>query len=164
MLQPLVRRTWAPRGQTPEIIRSSRHDRISVITAITISPKRRRLGLYFAPHRENINAEKSIAFLRQLRRQTGTELVVVWDRLNAHRTAARILTEQSDAFRFHWLPPYAPELNPVEQVWSHAKCGPLANLAPSDVDELHECVCVALDAERQSTLLHSYFRHAGLKL
>lgn len=46
MLQPVVRRTWAPRGQTP--IQHSRdgRDRLSVISAISMAPRRRRLGLY----------------------------------------------------------------------------------------------------------------------
>ena len=47
MLTPTVRRTLAPRGQTPLQNAWDRHDRISVISALTISPVRRRLGLYF---------------------------------------------------------------------------------------------------------------------
>ena len=46
MLCPLVRRTLAPRGQTPKIFVRGRHrEKVSVIAALTLSPKRRRLGL-----------------------------------------------------------------------------------------------------------------------
>ena len=58
MLTPTVRRTFAPRGQTPLIKSWDRHDRISAISAVTVSPKRRRLGLYFhlMPDDENVHA------------------------------------------------------------------------------------------------------------
>ena len=45
---PNVVRTWAPRGQTPiHRHRQGRRDKISVISGISVSPKRRRLGLYY---------------------------------------------------------------------------------------------------------------------
>lgn len=47
MLQPVVRRTWAPAGQTPIHYTWDRHDRLSVIAAITVSPKQHRLDVYF---------------------------------------------------------------------------------------------------------------------
>ena len=50
MLQPVVRRTWAPKGETPIQYSWDRHDRLSVIAGITVSPVRCRLGLYFQIH------------------------------------------------------------------------------------------------------------------
>lgn len=50
MLQPVVRRTRAPRGQTPVLDCRDRHDRLSVISDLTMSAERRRLGLYFELH------------------------------------------------------------------------------------------------------------------
>ena len=37
-----------------------------------------------------------------------------------------------------YFPPYAPELNPVEYVWSYLKSSPLSNFAPKNFDELSE--------------------------
>ena len=54
MLQPVVRRTWAPRGQTPIQYSWDRRDRLSVISAITVLPQFRRLGLYFNVFDHNI--------------------------------------------------------------------------------------------------------------
>jgi len=54
MLQPVVRRTWAPKGKTPIHYSWDRYDRLSVISAITVSPKRQRLGLYFDIRDHNI--------------------------------------------------------------------------------------------------------------
>jgi hypothetical protein len=54
MLQPVVRRTWAPQGQTPIQYSWDWHDRLSVITAITLAPIYCRLGVYFQIHDHNI--------------------------------------------------------------------------------------------------------------
>lgn len=47
MLQPVVRRPWASRGRTPIQYSWDHHDRLSAISALTLPPKRKRLGLYF---------------------------------------------------------------------------------------------------------------------
>jgi hypothetical protein len=66
MLQPLVRRTWVPKGCTPLQYRWDRHDRLSVISAITVSAKRRRLGLYFAVQDHNFRTPDVEAFVAEL--------------------------------------------------------------------------------------------------
>lgn len=166
MLQPLVRATWAPRGQTPVLKSWDRHDRISAISALTVSPKRRRLGLYFSLQRKNVKNGDVMKFLRSLRRQLGRGLIVVLDRLNAHRSAARKLAEESPGlYHFEWLPAYAPELNPVEAVWNQTKYADLSNAVPEDIDCLGADVHDSLDQTRSShNLLKSFFRRAGLDL
>ena len=161
MLQPLVRRTWAPRGQTPVLKSWDRRDRLSVIAAITISPKRNRLGLYFQVLRENVKNHHVINFLTALRRQLGRGMVVVLDRLNAHRTAARKLKSRGAGYDFEWLPGYAPELNPVEFIWNHSKYGDLANFVPDDVDHLDDRLCESLEGTTNE-IIDSAFRHAKL--
>jgi len=69
MLQPVVRRAWAPRGQAPIQYSWGRRDRLSVISAIAIAPRRRRLGLYFQIYEANICFEQVIAFLTRLHQQ-----------------------------------------------------------------------------------------------
>jgi hypothetical protein len=64
MLQPLVRRTWAPRGQRPVMYCWDRRDRLSVIAGLTLSAVRRRVGLYFAVHRRNVTTPEVLAFVR----------------------------------------------------------------------------------------------------
>lgn len=86
-MAPLVRRTWAPRGQTPTLAQRTRsHRKVSAIAALTLAPRRRRVGLYFALRADaNLTAEDIVQFLRHLRHQLQRPLVVVWDRLRAHR-------------------------------------------------------------------------------
>ena len=164
MLQPLVRRTWAPRGKTPVHRSWDRHDRLSIISAITISPRSHRLQLHFRVHYDNIRHPEAEAFLRQLRRTTGRRLLVVWDRLNVHRTAASHLSEQA-SYAFEWLPGYAPDLNPVEMVWNRTKYVELANFIPDDLSDLHFAAAFRLGLMRdEQALLGSFFQHAKLFL
>lgn len=164
MLQPLVRRTWAPRGQTPVQRSWDRHDRLSVISALAVSPRQRKLRLFFLIHHGNVRTPEAVRFIRMVRRQVGSKLLLVWDRLNVHRSAAKTLQLRAD-LPIEWLPPYSPDLNPVEQVWNHSKYAELPNYVPDDLDDLHGAVVVSLavQAPRQE-LLRSYFHHAGLFL
>jgi transposase len=166
LLQPVNRRTWAPRGVTPEQRSWDRRDRLSVIGLVTLSPKRTRVGSYFDVQRENIRAENVVDVLRRLRRKIRRSLIVVWDRWSVHRCAARrIAAARWKHIEFELLPAYAPELNPVEAMWSHAKYTKLANYVPDDADQLHAAVCASLkDQSRNRRLKRSYFKTAQLKL
>lgn len=160
------RRTWAPRGCTPEQRAWDRRDRLSVIGVVTLSPARSRIGSYFDVQRENIRAEDVVDFLRRLRRKIRRPLIVVWDRWSVHRSAAsRIAAARWKRIEFEPLPAYAPELNPVEAMWSHAKYADLANYVPDDVDELDDAVRASLrDQSRNHQLKRSFFKTAQLRL
>jgi len=166
MLQPVRRRTWAPRGQTPIQYSWDRHDRLSVASAVTVAPVRRRMGLYFRLQAHNIHAADVVAFLFGLHRHLPRRLIVILDRWNAHRKAVRVLQERgADWLDPEWLPPYAPDLNPAEQVWNHAKYSDLANFIPDDLADLDRAVRSSMAGQRnQPSLIRSYFHLAGLKL
>ncbi len=166
MLQPVVRRTWAPEGQTPIHYSWDRRDRLSVISAITVSPEHRRLGLYFDIHSHNIDTDTFESFVRWLRRQLRRAIILVVDRWSVHRSGVRRLLDRfGPKVQVEWLPAYAPELNPVEQVWSHTKYADLANYIPDDVDALADEVINSLgQISTDQMLLRSFFHHAGLRL
>jgi len=166
MLQPLVRRTWAPRGETPILYSWDRHDRLSAIIGITVSPVQHRLGLHFQIHDQNINFERVIEFITLLHRHLRGKFILVLDRYSAHRKAVRLLQEEHpDWCEVEWLPAYAPDLNPVEMVWNHSKYSDLSNFIPEDVDDLHQAVTTSLGKMRtQTSLLRSFFQYAGLEL
>ncbi len=162
MLQPLRRRTWAPTGQTPVQYTWDRRDRWSVIGALSLAPWALRIGVYFRLHDHNIRAVDVVDFVKQLHRQLGRNLILVWDRWNVHRSAARRLA------RFQWLeieylPAYAPELNPVEAMWNHTKYSDLANFIPHDAQHLGESIVDSINSQRgDSQLKYSFFRYAKL--
>jgi transposase len=166
MLQPVRRRTWAPRGQTPLLYAWDRRDRLSAISAITVSPRRRKLGMGFRLQEENVRAEHLVRFVRGLHRHLGTPIILVWDRSGPHRKAARLLCKRSPRWlRIEWLPPYAPDLNPTEQCWNHSKYSDMANYIPHDTTQLGRTIKKSFTKQQKNvSLLHSYFQTAQLRL
>jgi len=166
MLQPVVRRTWAPKGQTPVHYSWDRHDRLSIIGAITLSPLRCRLGLYFQIHHHNVRFAEVITFITALRQHLQRKFILILDRYSAHRKAVRLLQAKfPDWFEVEWLPAYAPDLNPVEMIWNHTKYADLANFIPEDLYNLQQAVTTSLTNTRsKGHLLRSFFRYAKLEL
>lgn len=164
MLQPLIRRTWAPKGKTPVMYCWDRHDRLSVIAGLTLAARCRRIGLYFAVHEKNVSAGEVEEFMRGVQQQLRRSLIVVMDRASIHRKAARVL-KTDRRFDIEWLPAYAPDLNPVEHVWNHSKYGDLANFIPDDVGELEFAFECSLQETRECPkLMKSFFHGAELEL
>lgn len=164
MLQPVVRRTWAPKGETPVMYCWDRHDRLSVLGGLSLAPRAARLGLYFGVHSKNITADILERFLRNVQRHLRRSLTIVLDRWSVHRKAAGLL-EGDRRFEFEWLPPYAPDLNPVEHVWNRTKYTDLANYVPEDVLELECAVDCCLQTTRETPeRLRSFFHGAELEL
>jgi transposase len=119
--------------------------------------------LYWEVQRNAYRTADLVRFVRDLRRQLGTKLLIVWDNLRGHHAAAKRFRGKGVLFRY--LPPYAPDLCPVEAVWGHTKGTALANWAPEDTDELEDAVHDHLaDLNHSPTLLQSFFAAAGLRL
>lgn len=145
LLSPNLRRTYALRGMTPKIIGRARHrDKVSAIAALTLSPAG-RTGLQFMTLRDDHFDSAAVAefLVMQMRRIRGP-VMVLWDRGPMHRgDAIRDVLERFPRLCIHFLPPYAPELNPVEQIWSLMKWGRFANRPFADAEEIGN----AVDAE-----------------
>jgi hypothetical protein len=166
MLQPTVRRTWAPRGQTPIHSSWDRHDRLSVTGAITLSPVHKRLGFYFSMRPYNLTGDDLFACVQQLRGHRKRPLLIIWDRVSGHKKAARLLHALYGK-RVHVaeLPASAPDLNVVDHAWGHTKYGEMANFIPRDLDDLADEVAVSMLGKHQRPdLLRSFFTHARLDL
>jgi len=164
MLQPVVRRTWAPQGQTPVHYSWDRHDRLSVVSAISISPKRRRLGVYFDIIRHKIRTDDFERFVAWLVQRLPQGIILVMDRWQVHRAAARRLCRRFPRrLRIEWLPSCAPELNPVEQIWTHTAYADLANYIPDNVRALEYEMGRSLhEPGRQPSVLRWFVHHTGL--
>jgi len=146
-----VVRTWAPQGQTPiHRHRQGRRDKISVISGISVSPSRHRLGLYYLLFYDNIGQDEVCMFLRELLRHLRGPVIVLLDNSSTHKgTPIEQLLGQHLRLRIEHFPSYAPQLNPDEGVWSLAK-RELANSCPNDVDELMEDILGSIEGIRSS--------------
>lgn len=164
LLIPTVRRTWAPRGKTPLLYHSYRRDRISTIAALTVSPRRARLGLYVQFHPKNISGVEVVALLRGLLRHLPGPVVLIWDGGSIHyrRLVQDYARKRRARLRVYRLPAYAPELNPAEQIWTNGKRY-MSNGTPQDIDELGGRVRVAIRrVGRSQRLLRGCVQKSGL--
>lgn len=85
--------------------------------------------------------------------------VVVMDNLTAHkRPQVKRMIEAAGASVLY-LPPYSPDLNPIEMIWSKVK-GLLRTIAARTIDALHEAFAVAFTAVTPGDI-HGCFRHCG---
>lgn len=163
-LTPTVRRTLAPRGKTPVLAAWDRRDRLSAISAITISPVAARPNLFFEVFDHTVHAEQVVAFLADLHRRLGP-VTVVWDRGAIHDKSGlvRAWLAKHPGVVTEKFPGYAPDLNPDEGVWGWTKYGRLSNLAANDTDELWDHVIDELITVKFSPrLLKAFIREARL--
>ena len=121
--RPTRVRTWAPNGKTPVIQFHFNWNHVSVIAGLT------RTNCLFRLHEGSIKKEEVVAFLKALKAHLSQPLLVIWDGLKAHKS--RLVRDYLDSLHGHiqiaFLPPYAPDLNPVEYLWAWLKRHALAN-------------------------------------
>jgi len=137
--QPNVRRTWSQRGRRPEIVvKQSNRDKLALISAVTWDGE-----LYFSVHSHDLTDEDTVRFLKKLAKEmSGRKFFVLWDNLKIHRSkrVKRFLEKNAEKVTAWRFPPYAPELNPDEQVWNLAKHDDLANWCPLNRRDLRRVV------------------------
>ena len=164
-MAPLVRRTWAQRGHRPLLFQKGRHrEKVSLAAALWLAPRWDRVGLlYRTLENAYFNNQKIADFLESILREIPNRLIVVWDRGNMHRGDP--IRGQIERFRprlsTEMLPPYAPMINPVEQVFNWLKLGRLSNYAPRDAHELGRRVRAELDPVRDDQELLVHLWHAS---
>lgn len=163
-MAPLVKKTWAPKGQTPKIKHKTRsHKKITAIGAIAVRHTGRRPRMMFRLlEGQNANSQVFVQFLNQLLQNIDGHIIVIWDRLVAHRSkTVKCWLEKNSRIEIEFFPPYAPELNPVEYLWSYLKINGLANLAAIDLDQLYnETKSTLCDIRRRKNILKSFIDHS----
>src|SRR5215510_655689 len=126
---PVLRRTWARRGETPRVpVRARQHEKVSGIGALIVSPRRRHVTLALALYpRLNIKGPQVLRFLRHLARHVRGPFVLMWDRGRSHRhqlgRAGRTAQHRCQLVR---VGAGATDHDPVEVLWSYLKYGRLA--------------------------------------
>ncbi len=120
------------------IHRAAHRQKVSAAAALSISPERGHVQLrYQTLTNAYFNSERYALFLRELLHDMRGPLVLVHDNGNMHRgEPMRELRREFPRLHLYNLPPYAPELNPVEHLWNWCKDKQLVNFAPHDIDEL----------------------------
>jgi transposase len=165
LLIPPMRKTWSPRGQTPIHRHVYRHDRISAISGISVSPTRRRVGLYCQLFDTNIDCEMVCGFLKDVLRHLRGHVIALLDNGQIHKGAPiRQLALRYRRLHLEPFPPYAPELNPDEGIWRLLKHS-LSNSRPDSAEDLADFLSSDLRRLAASPdLLKSCIRQSKLPL
>jgi transposase len=155
-------KTYAPEAHTPILREWQTRDHLSVMGGVTPTGK-----LYVLVRQKSLNGLHTIEFLKHLIRHVGARLLLIWDGSPIHRRAAVtdfLATTPSRGVRVERLPPYAPDLNPVEGTWQHLKHVEMRNLPRLDLEDLHLELHLAIGRLRQKPhLIQSFFAGAGLE-
>jgi transposase len=164
-----VRTTWAPRGQTPILYhRFRRRENISVAGFICYHPDGRRARLLIDHTTGAYNTDTLIEAARRLPRLLDSApVILVWDGLSSHHSAGMNtwLAAQTHWLQVVRLPGYAPDLNPVEGMWSAIKGKDLANYAATDLTDLWRAANRGLRRIRRNpALLWSFLAATGLTI
>jgi transposase len=156
-----VTRTWALRGQTPVIQQSFTWKQMSAIAGLSW------WRFYFRFFDGAIRTPQVIEFLAALLRHIGKPLLIVWDGVGPHKSRAlrQWLDEQHGRIAIAFLPPYAPELNPVEAIWAYLKKHEIANLCPTHLAEVSDFARRRLKSmQRRPKLIRAFWQQAELAL
>jgi transposase len=152
-------RTWAPRGQTPILQYNFNWKSLSVAAGLTW------WNFYFRIYTGAVRKEQVVDFLEALVRHLDQPLLVVWDRLPAHRSrlVQDYIASSQGWIATAYLPPYAPELNPVEYIWGYWKQHELPNVCPKDYWELNEAARRTLRRmRRRPRLIAAFWKQSSL--
>jgi len=146
-----LKRTWAPRGQTPTIRTSLEHNvRLNLIGGLCVTPARRKIKLYLQSHRTSIRGEEVIAYLKHILRHIPGSIILVWDKHPIHRRRqVKEFLGHHPRVQVYEFPTSAPELNPTEFVWAQISES-TAGTAPRDGAELSSHVHAGIARTRRS--------------
>ena len=111
-------KTWGVRGQTPVVQRPGQRQSISAASAVHANG-----AFWFCTYEGALNAERFIELLQKLMKYRRKPVHLVLDSLPAHKKAnvRDYVAATNGKLTLHFLPGYAPDLNPDELVWSHVK-------------------------------------------
>ena len=161
----MIRRTWAPRGQTPVLRTKQRSwSHASAIGALVYPLDGCSPRVLSRIHFSTVRAPQVVGFLDHLHRHVKGAVVVVWDGLTAHRAViVRDWLADHPRFSVERLPAYAPELNPVEGLWAWLKGTQLANFCAGSLGPVVERARRGIKRARtHSPLLLGFLHKAGL--
>ena len=150
---------WAPKGKTPVLQYNFNWKSLSAVAGLTF------LNFCFRLYPGSVKGEQVVDFLRALVRQISGPLLVVWDGLPAHRSRVvrDYITGLDGWIHIEYLPPYAPELNPVEHIWAYWKQHELPNVCPKDFWSLdREARRTLRRMRRRPRLIAAFWKQASL--
>ena len=154
--EPNLGRTYGLKGQTPVVKTSGQRQKINSISAVSAKG-----GFWSQTYTGMFNASRFVGFLKDFRRGGRGRVYLVVDGHPSHRAkiVAQYVQQCQGALELHFLPPYAPDLNPDEFVWQYAKTNGVAKKPLKEGESLKQRVEADLAAiKSKPALVRSFFR------
>src|SRR2546425_5989963 len=152
---PPLGRTYGLKGKTPVVKTSGQRQSLNVISAVNA-----RGEFWAATYNGKLNAEAFVAFLQNFMQGRTGKVFLVVDGHPAHKAGLVKAYVQSlqGRLELHFLPPYAPDLNPDEFVWSHMKSNGVSKKPLKQNESLQKRIDQDLNAIRRNRkLVRSFF-------
>ena len=152
---PPLGRTYGLKGTTPVVVTSGQRQSINVISAVNA-----RGEFWAATYTGKLNAESFVAFLKNFVKGRPTKVFLVVDGHPAHKanSVKQYVQSLKGRLELHFLPPYAPDLNPDEFVWSHMKTNGVSKKPLKKNESLRERVEQDIaDLHNNRKLVRSFF-------
>lgn len=157
--------TWALKGKTPIIASTGSWKNLSLSGIIITTPAGNRPQFFLRIFGGSMKALDILQFVKELKRHLcGKKLLLFWDGLPAHR--AKVITDhlkkQKSWLRAERFPAYAPELNPIEYLWSAMKRRDLANHPPAGLSHLRRMIRKSKCRLSNTKLLKGFLKASNL--
>jgi transposase len=164
--KPVIGKTWAVKGKTPVIISACNWKKLSLSGMIIATPAGLKPLMFLRVCHGSVKSPYIIGYLKELKKHlSGKKLLLIWDGLPAHRSKLikEYLLTQKHWLRVERFPAYAPELNPIEYLWSAMKRKDLANLPPKGLKHLKQRIYSSKKRiSNDKQLLKGFLKASGL--
>jgi transposase len=149
--------TWALKGQTPVVETTGARFGLNMMAAITP-----RGEMNFMIVQGSVNANRICEFLNRLMHGHDKKVFLIWDGHPTHRAkkVKQCIESFNGRLEIFVLPSYAPDLNPIEQLWNHTKSNGVGRQSISGPDQLKKAVIAKLRSlQKLPGKIASFFYH-----
>ena len=150
-------KTWALKGKTPVVEATGARFGLNMIGAIT--PKGE---LNFMIVQGSVQSVQICDFLKRLMKGRDQKVFLIWDGHPTHRSkqVKKCIDSFEGRLEVFFLPSYSPDLNPIEQLWHHAKSNGMERKVVNGPDQLKSAVKKKLySLQKLPKIIASFFRH-----
>lgn len=152
--------TWAPVGQTPVVTATGERKSVNMVSAV--SP---RGQLHFRLFEGSMNAETFIEYLKALLHDIPDVIFLIVDGASAHKAkkTKEFIASTEGRLNLFFLPPYSPQLNPDEWVWSNVKNSRIGRAVAMSQSHLRQLAEAALQRLKDSPyIVRGFFGDCNL--
>lgn len=149
--------TWALKGHTPIIEATGARFGLNMMAAITP-----RGQMHFMIVQGTVKSDQICEFLKRLMHGHDNKVFLIWDGHPTHKSkrVKECIAKFDGRLEIFLLPPYSPDLNPIEQLWNHTKGNSVGRQVVNGPDQLKTAVINTLRRlQKLPKKIASLFRH-----